>query len=438
MSRSTAPAAFKFQPFSRKQKQVLTWWHPDSPVHDYDMLIADGAVRSGKTVPMIVSFIVWSQTTFRDQAFIIAGRSMGAVKRNVLRPMFSILAAMGVAYRYNRSENYVQIGSNTYYLFGANNEASQDVVQGLTAAGALLDEVALFPESFVEQAIARCSVEGAKVFCTCNPDGGPQHWFKANYIDKAREKRIVYLHFTMDDNLTLSPEVKARYQRMFSGLWYKRYILGLWVLAEGAVYDMFDEAVHVVDQLPQLPIRAWLVPVDYGTSNPTAFLRIAVVRNPQTKQDEAYVVDEYYWDSRQKHRQKTDAEYSADLKQFIAGLSRTAPVTIYVDPSAASFKAQLRKDGVYNVKDADNAVLDGIRLVASFFSTRRLFIVRGAAPNLIRELASYVWDPKAQARGEDAPLKENDHAADALRYGLATYFKRDGMARAPVAKHPAW
>jgi len=438
MTRQAAAVAFQFQPFSKKQKQVLTWWHPDSPVHDYDMIIADGAVRSGKTVPMIVSFIVWSQTTFRDQAFIIAGRSMGAVKRNVLRPMFAILAAMGVAYRYNRSENYVQIGSNTYYLFGANNEASQDVVQGLTAAGALLDEVARVPESFVEQAIARCSIEGAKIFCTCNPAGGPQHWFKREYIDKAREKRIVYLHFTMDDNLTLSPKVKARYQRMFSGLWYKRYILGLCVMAEGAIYDMFDEAVHVVDRMPDLPVRAWLVPVDYGTSNPTAFLRIAVVHNPQTKRDEAYVTGEYYWDSRKKARQKTDAEYSADLKEFIAGLSRTAPVTVYVDPSAASFKAQLKKDGVNGVKDADNAVLDGIRLVASFFSTRRLFIVRGAAPNLLRELASYVWDPKAQARGEDAPLKENDHSCDSLRYGLATYFKRDGMARAPVAKHPAW
>nr|MBO2512282.1 PBSX family phage terminase large subunit [Gammaproteobacteria bacterium] len=438
MTRQATAAAFQFQPFSKKQKQVLTWWHPDSPVHDYDMMIADGAVRSGKTVPTIISFVVWSQTTFQHQAFIIAGRSMGAVKRNILRPMFSILAAMGIPYRYNQSEHYVQIGTNTYYLFGANNEVAQDVVLGLTAAGALLDEVALFPESFVEQAIARCSVEGAKIFCTCNPAGGPQHWFKREYIDKAREKRIVYLHFTMDDNLTLSPERKARYQRMFSGLWYKRYILGLWVLAEGAVYDMFDEAVHVVDRMPDLPVRAWLVPVDYGTANPTGFLKIAVVRNQQTKQEEAYVAGEYYWDSRQKGRQKTDAEYSADLREFIQGLNRTAPVTIYVDPSAASFKAQLKKDGVHNVKDADNAILDGIRLVASFFSTRRLFIVRGAAPNLLRELASYVWDPKAQARGENAPLKENDHLADALRYGLYTYFKRDGLARAPVAKHPAW
>lgn len=437
MTRQAAAVAFQFQPFSKKQKQVLTWWHPDSPVHDYDMMIADGAVRSGKTVPTIISFIVWSQTTFQHQAFIIAGRSMGAVKRNILRPMFSILAAMGIPYRYNRSENYVQIGTNTYYLFGANNEVAQDVVQGLTAAGALLDEVALFPESFVEQAIARCSVEGAKIFCTCNPAGGPQHWFKREYIDKAREKRIVYLHFTMDDNLTLSPEVKARYQRMFSGLWYKRYILGLWVLAEGAVYDMFDESVHVVDRMPDLPVRAWLVPIDYGTSNPTAFLKIAVVRNPQTKRDEAYVVDEYYWDSRQKHRQKTDAEYSADLKEFVAGLSRTAPVTVYVDPSAASLKAQLKKDGI-RPDDCDNSVLDGIRLVSTFLQTRRLFIVRGKAPNLLREIESYVWDPKAQARGEDAPLKENDHALDALRYAIYTYFKRDGMARGPVPKHPAW
>lgn len=430
----SAAQAFKFQPFSVKQKKVLTWWTEASPYQDYDGIIADGSVRSGKTIPMIDSFLMWSLHTFEHQNFIIASRSMGALKRNVLGPMFQILAAKGIAYRYNRSENRVQIGTNTYHLFGASTEASQDVVQGLTAAGALLDEIALFPQSFVEQVIARCSVEGAKWFATCNPAGGPQHWFKTEYIDLARKKRILYLHFTMDDNLTLSPKVKARYRRTFSGLWYKRYILGLWVMAEGAIYDMFDESVHVVDRLPDLPVHTYLVPIDYATGNPAAFLKLAVVRNKVTKQDDVYVTGEYYWDSRSAHRQKTDAEYSADLKRFLQGLPGA---TVIVDPSAASFKAQLRKDGI-RPTDADNSVIDGIRLVASFLANRRLFIVRGRAPNLLREIEGYVWDPKAQARGEDAPLKQNDHALDALRYGIYTHFKRDGQARAPVPKHSAW
>lgn len=188
---------------------------------------------------------MWSQYTFEHQNFILAGKSMGALKRNVLRPLFQILNAKGFKYNYNRSENYIEIGTNTYFCFGANNEASQDVLQGLTAAGGLADEVALFPESFVEQMIARCSVEGSKLWWNCNPEG-PRHYIKTEYIDQAAEKNILRLHFTLDDNLTLSPKIKERYKRLFTGLWRKRMIDGLWVMAEGAVYNMFDEEKHLI------------------------------------------------------------------------------------------------------------------------------------------------------------------------------------------------
>lgn len=406
-------AAFEFQPFSRKQKKLLTWWMPQSPYRDWDMVIAEGSIRSGKTTAMIDGFLTWSLSSFEDQNFILAGKSMGALKRNVIKPMLQILAAKGIAYRYHRSQHYIEIGRNTYYCFGANNEASQDVLQGLTAAGALLDEVALFPQSFVEQAIGRCSVEGAKLWLNCNPES-PYHHIKVEYIDKAREKRILHLHFELDDNLTLSRQVKERYKRLFTGLWYKRFILGLWVLAEGAIYDMWDDDVHAVDVIPARFDR-YLLGVDYGTSNPTAFLLIGQVGL------KLYVIDEYYFDSTQAGRQKTDAEYSRDLQRFIEG---RRPEAIIVDPSAASFIAQLRKDGVAGIRHADNEVLNGIRNVASFLSGKRLFVYRKKCPNLLKEFASYVWDPKAQKKGEDKPVKANDHCLDALRYVIQTMFAK--------------
>lgn len=401
-------AVFRFKPFSKKQKKLLTWWLPESPYHDYDMVIADGSIRSGKTIAAIDGFVMWSLATFEHEAFILAGKSMGALKRNVLRPMFKILAAKGIHYRYNRSENYIEIGTNTYYCFGANNEASQDVLQGLTAAGALADEVALFPESFVEQMIARCSVDGAKIWMNCNPES-PYHFIKTEYIDKAKEKRILHLHFTLDDNLTLSQKVKDRYKRLFAGLWYKRMILGLWVMAEGVIYDMFNPDKHIVDVLPG-GLDHWMVGVDYGTSNPCVFVLIGRAGKRY------YQVREYYWDSRERGKQKTDGEYAEDFIKFLGDIR---PEAIYVDPSAASFIAELRKRRVNNVVPANNDVLPGIHTVSRLLANDELFIHRGCIHSL-REFGAYVWDPKAQKRGEDAPLKENDHAHDARRYALHT------------------
>ena len=302
MKKRKRTTSFKFQPFSLKQKKLLAWWTDGSPYKDYDMVIAEGAIRSGKTISMIDSFITWSLAKHRHQNFIVAGKSMGALKRNVLEPMFQILTAKGIYYHYNRSENpHVVIGTNTYYLFGANNEASQDTLQGLTAAGAYLDEVALFPRSFVDQAIGRCSAEtngnGAKVFFNCNP-AGLYHWFKTDFIDKAKEKRILVLHFTMDDNMSLSEKVKERFRRMFSGVFFKRYILGLWVMAEGLVYDMFNEKLHVIKTLLDTFDRIF-AGGDYGINNPTAFLLIG------QKANDFYVIREYYYDSRKHGRQKT-------------------------------------------------------------------------------------------------------------------------------------
>ncbi|WP_238544576.1 PBSX family phage terminase large subunit [Geomicrobium sp. JCM 19037] len=372
------------------------------------MLIADGAIRSGKTISCIDSFVTWSLSSFENETFIIAGRSMGALKRNVLQPLFQILAAKGLGYQYNRSENFFVVGSNTYYCFGASNEASQDVLQGLTAAGAYADEVALFPKSFVEQMIGRCSVDGAKIFANCNPQG-PKHWFKEQYIDKANEKKILYLHFTINDNLTLAERVKERYRRMFTGVFYKRFIQGLWVMAEGLIFDMFSEEDNVVKEHPKI-LQHW-VTIDYGTANPTVFLLLGLGND-----NNIYVIDEWRWDSKAKGRQKTDKEYSQALSVWLRS-HKLIPSYIFVDPSAKSFILQLNKDGFKKIVQADNSVQDGIRVVSSMFGANHLYVHK-RCDGLIKELYAYVWDEKAQERGEDKPMKVDDHGPDALRYGI--------------------
>lgn len=424
-------AAFRFQPFSRKQKKLLTWWTRPSPYRDHDMVVCDGSIRAGKTVAMIDSFTTWSLATFQDESFILAGKSMGALKRNVLKPLFSILAAKGIPHHYNRSEHFIEIGSNTYYCFGANNEASQDVMQGLTAAGALGDEAALFPQSFVEQMIARCSVEGSKVWLNCNPEG-PHHWIKTDLIDQAHEKRILHLHFTLDDNPALSPKVKERYKRLFSGLWYKRMILGLWVLAEGTIYDLFDESTMVIPQPPG-PAAYYLVGVDYGTGNPTVFGLFGVAAN-RTARPRVWLEREWYHDSRKAGRQMTDSEYAEAMRQWLGSIT---PRTVFVDPSAASFKLELRRAGL-PVRDADNSVIDGIRTQARMLQTGE-YKICACCQHTIEEYGAYVWDPKAQARGEDKPLKENDHCADMQRYCLHTAFGRDlELSTGYIDLGPAW
>ena len=411
--------AFIFKEFSIKQKKLLHFWRDGSPHKDADIVIADGAIRSGKTIAMICSFLKWSQETHKGESFIIAGKSMGALKRNVIKPMLQILRAWKWPYQYHRTENYITIGSNIYYFFGANNESSQDIVQGMTAAGALGDDAGLFPESFVDQMIGRCSVEGSKIFLNCNPRN-PYYWFKQKLIDKAKEKNIYYLHFTMDDNLTLSDKVKERYRRMFSGVFYKRNILGMWVNAEGLIYDMFDKAKHAVKAVEREYLKYW-VSCDYGTQNPMAFGLWGL-----GKDGVWYKVKEYHYDGRKKSVQKTDEEYLEDLEDFAGGLTRQ----IIVDPSAASFIALLKKRG-WKVRKAVNDVMDGIRNVATAVITG-LIKYNDCCHETFREFNSYVWDERAVNRGKDEPLKEHDHHMDADRYFVNTVILKKELKYNPV------
>jgi PBSX family phage terminase large subunit len=409
--------AFKFQPFSVKQKKLLSWWTSKSPYNDYDMVIADGAVRSGKTVAEIDSFMMWSLSTFEDESFILAARSMGALKRNVLLPMFKILTAKEIPYIYHRSaeDPHVQVGTNRYYLFGANNEKSQDTLAGLTAAGAYADEIALFPKSFVDQMIARCSIDGAKVFANCNPQG-PYHWFKLDYIDKAEEKRILYLHFTMDDNLSLSQRVKERYRRMFSGVFFRRYILGLWVMAEGVIFDMFTDK-HKVETVDRA-YTDYYVSCDYGTQNPMTYGLWGKF------QGKWYKVKEYHYSGRDTGKQKDNEEYYKDLDRFIGDIQVNG---VIVDPSAASFIATIRKHGKFRIVKAKNDVITGIQNMATALS-QNMIAYNDCCTETFREFFSYIWDPRAADRGEDAPLKLNDHHMDGDRYFINTILFRKSIS----------
>jgi PBSX family phage terminase large subunit len=407
---------FKFQPFSKKQRKVLNWWTEDSPVKDYDGIIADGAIRSGKTVSMSLSFVLWAMCSFNGQNFAMCGKTIGSFRRNVLFWLKLMLRSRGYRVTDHRADNLVVISrgsvENYFYIFGGKDERSQDLIQGITLAGVFFDEVALMPESFVNQATGRCSVDGSKYWFNCNPDG-PYHWFKQNWIDKQKEKHLLYLHFTMDDNLSLSEKVKARYRSMYTGVFYRRYILGLWAMAEGIIYDMFSEERHVAD--PETFSESLLdgnryVSCDYGTQNATVFL----LWNQGTD-GIWYCTREYYYSGREEGQQKTDAEYADDLESWLSGTDINA---VIVDPAAASFIAELKKRG-YRVIKAKNDVADGIRLVATKLNLLKI-VFSNVCQNTIKEFASYIWDAKAAEHGEDKPVKQYDHAMDAVRYFVYT------------------
>lgn len=403
--------------FSKKQLKVLSWWMPSSPVHDYEGIICDGSIRSGKTVSEGISFFIWAFANFNEQNFGLCGKTINSFRRNVWTWCKQLLRLRGYHISESRDENKITIiykgKTNYFYVFGGRDERSQDLIQGITLAGVLFDEVALMPESFVNQATGRCSVTGSKYWFNCNPDN-PSHWFKKNWIDKAKDKKLLYLHFTMDDNLSLSEDIKERYKNLYVGVFFKRFILGLWVVAEGAIYDMFDETENVYSQLPKV-IQLYpdpVVAIDYGTTNPLAALLCIDDDN------QFLIQSEYYFNSRAEGYQKTDEQYLDDINDWLITNLGTNPYPqLIVDPSAASFIVAARMRG-YRVKEADNTVLDGIRQVATMLAKRILKINKNCK-NLIREILGYVWDDNSKTEKEK-PLKMNDHAVDAMRYWIKT------------------
>ena len=382
---------------SPKQRQVMLWWQKN-----YDAIICDGAVRSGKTFCMGVAFLLWAMTCFHGRQFALCGKTIGALRRNLLYDALPEVERVGVRCEERRSENSFTLRwggrSNRFLLFGGQDEGSAALIQGVTLAGLLLNEAALMPRSFVEQACARCSVPGSKLWFNCNPEG-PEHWFYREWILKAEERRALYLHFTMEDNPGLDEAVRERYQRLYSGIFYRRFVLGEWVTAEGRVYDFFDRRRDAAP-VPPGRMEAWRVSVDYGTVNPTS-MGLWGRRNGVW-----YRVKEFYYDSRREGRQKTDAEYVRDLRALCGG---KRVERVIVDPSAASFLAALRQAG-FPVKAADNRVLDGIRVTAGMLREGKIILCE-PCEDCLREMGLYCWES-----GKEVPRKENDHAMDDLRY----------------------
>jgi len=369
-------------------------------------VIADGSVRSGKTLAVALSFMLWANQCFDGMQFAMCGATARSLRRNVVTPLVPMLLAEGFSVKDNRGENKLTISKggrrNFFYLFGGADEDCQDAIQGMTLAGVLFDEAVLLAESFVNQAVARCSVAGSKFWFTCNPDG-PFHWFKKNWIDRAEQKGLLYLHFTMRDNPSLSDEVRRRYESLYTGVFRRRFVLGEWSAAQGAVYDMFDPKRHIVETLPRTFTRLCAA-VDYGTANPTVFLLFG------ESDGVWYGIREYYYDGRAEGRSKTDVEYADDLEAFLDGTA----CEVIADPSAASFLAELRRRGIA-ARKANNAVVDGIRRVGNALESGRLKFCVGME-HTVREFYAYVWDEDAAERGEDRPVKQNDHAMDAVRY----------------------
>lgn len=402
----------KYQRLSTRQNLAMTWWNrPGFEV--YDGIICDGSIRSGKTVAMTVGFIMWAMTRFDGCNFAICGKTIESLRRNVTSNLPVWLAGV-FSFKEHRTENKIVVSangkSNSFYLFGGKDESSAALIQGITLAGILLDEVALMPESFVNQATARCSVEGAKLWFNCNPEG-PSHWFYTKWVLEASKRKMLHLHFTMDDNLSLSASVKARYESLYSGVFYDRFIRGLWVVAEGLIYTMFNKDFHVVLSVPR-PYEKYVMSCDYGTINPTS---IGLWGKAGGKW---YRMREYYYDSRKEGRQRTDEEHYTELERLADGLHVSA---IIVDPSAASFIEVIRRHDRYRVEKASNSVLDGIRNVATRLQSGDIFFC-DCCTDCIREFGMYRWDEKAQM---DRPIKENDHSMDDVRYFVHRVYAPD-------------
>mgnify|MGYP001466583999 FL=1 len=384
----------------------------------------EGAVRSGKSYASMLRWILYCIYGPAGDLMMV-GKTNTSIYRNVIKPMIELIGADA---QYYSGKQEMSLWGRTIYIVGANDERAQGKIQGSTLAGAYVDEASLIPESFFKMLLSRLSIPDSKLFCTTNPDS-PFHWLKTDFIDRKDELNDVDLaqdgvdtklrhlaswSFLMEDNPSLTEDYKTQLKREYRGLWYKRYIEGQWVLAEGTIYDFFDMDLHTI-KLPPGPALYYIVGIDYGTINPTAFTLIGY--NPHLFPN-MWLEKECYWDSRKQNRQKTDSEFAADLKKFIQGYIVKA---LYIDPSAASFKVEMRKQGIDKVFDAENDVLDGIRFQSLLISNGTYKICRNCT-HAIKEYSQYRWDDKSVRLGEDKPLKENDHVSDSQRYALYTHF----------------
>jgi PBSX family phage terminase large subunit len=390
-------------PISNKQKQIMAF-----PFTDYDCLIADGAIRSGKTVFMILSFIDDAMRRYNNQRFGICGKTVDSTVKNIIMPYLSLTYSRKYNIRWRRADKTMTVSDgeneNVFEIFGGKDEASFMLIQGRTLAGVLFDEVALQPRSFVEQACARCSVDGSKMWFNCNPES-PQHWFYKEWICDLKRHNAIRLRFQLEDNPSLSAKIIERYKNQYTGVFYNRYIRGEWCIAEGLVYEFGED--NIVDDIPVG--GEYYISIDYGTQNPFSAGLWCVLG------DKAVRIKEHYYNGRARGVQRTDEEYCDDIEELAKGYDIRKVV---VDPSASSFIASLRKRGFY-IRKANNDVLDGIRKTAVYLKNGNVKIHRSCVDS-IAEFGLYRWNDKAT---NDTVVKENDHAMDDIRYFCNTILR---------------
>ncbi len=398
-------------PFAVKQLEFLT-----NCFHHWNL--AHGAVSTGKTVCTTFGFMHAAETCPDSDIFIV-GHTFDTAYRNVVRliveaPDDSVLALYKPFCTWSGKKLYFK--DKTITVLGAKDEGSIGNFQGLTASLMLCDEMTLYPDSVIDMIDTRLRKDHSKGFAAMNPSH-PNHKCK-QWIDKAEagDPNYYALHFELDDNTFLPEHYKDRIKNSATGLFYKRNVLGLWVMAEGAIFDFFDRKIHVVDRPPRAA-EYWISGIDYGTANPFCCLLIGVSTGRYTQQGiQMWVEKEYYWDPKKKGRQKVNSEFADDVQAF---LEPYAVKNIYLDPSAEAFQLELRKRGMH-VVHANNDVLNGIQHTSTYLRNGKLLIC-SECTNTIREIESYVWDSKAAKKGYDEPLKESDHSTDALRYAVFTH-----------------
>lgn len=420
-------AVFRFKPFSKKQRKVLNWWCRSSPVRDYNGIIADGAIRSGKSVAMSLSFVVWAMSEFEACNFAMCGKTIGSFRRNVLFWLKLMLRSRGYSVSEQRTENLVVVRrgnlENYFYVFGGKDERSQDLIQGITLAGVFFDEVALMPESFVNQATGRCSVDGSKFWFNCNP-GSPAHWFKTGWIDKRQDKRLLYLHFTMDDNLSLSEAVRERYRGMYTGVFFKRYILGEWKSADGVIYRQFadDPERFILDEVPA-DIIIGTMGLDFGGNGSAhAGCLVGITRGYRS----IVILDEYY------RKEVIDpGTLTDDVCGFVQrSQAQCRATSIWCDSAETTLIKGIRTEvfarhipvEVRNARKGE--IIDRIRLCDMLMSQGRFFIMRRCR-HTIAALSEAVWDSKSPTR--DRRLDDgstNIDSLDALEYALEPHANR--------------
>lgn len=420
-------AVFKFKPFSRKQRKVLNWWCRSSPVRDYNGIIADGAIRSGKSVAMSLGFVIWAMSEFEACNFAMCGKTIGSFRRNVLFWLKLMLRSRGYSVSEQRTENLVIVrrGSveNYFYVFGGKDERSQDLIQGITLAGVFFDEVALMPESFVNQATGRCSVDGSKFWFNCNP-GSPAHWFKTGWIDKRADKRLLYLHFTMDDNLSLSEAVKERYRSTYTGVFFKRYILGEWKSADGVIYRQFadDPERFILDEVPA-DIIIGTMGLDFGGNGSAhAGCLVGITRGYRS----IVILGEYY------RKEVIDpGTLTGDVCGFVQrSQAQVRAASIWCDSAETTLIKGIRTEvfarhipvEVRNARKGE--IIDRIRLCDMLMSQGRFFIMRRCR-HTIAALSEAVWDGKSPTK--DKRLDDgstNIDSLDALEYALEPHANR--------------